>query len=67
MKTCNYGPCEQEDAHRDELLTILTKYQELIYAVARKWPGESRHETALRYIRQSEVLCSGDGGQKEAT
>src|SRR5690606_22107907 len=28
------------------------KYSELIYAVSSKYPGESRHETALRYIRQ---------------
>jgi hypothetical protein len=30
------------------------KYQELLYAVACKYPGESRHETALRYIRERE-------------
>jgi hypothetical protein len=29
-------------------------YHELLYAVAQKFPGESRHETALRYIRQAE-------------
>lgn len=29
-------------------------YDELIYAVARKWPGETRHQTALRYIRERE-------------
>jgi len=29
-------------------------YHELLYAVARKFPGESRHETALRYIRDTE-------------
>ena len=29
-------------------------YLELIYAVATKYPGESRHETALRYIRERE-------------
>lgn len=31
------------------------KYNELLYAVATKHPGESRHETALRYIRQAET------------
>jgi hypothetical protein len=31
------------------------RYDELIYAVARKFPGETRHETALRYIRQAEA------------
>ena len=29
-------------------------YKELIYAVANKSPGESRHQTALRYIRNAE-------------
>ena len=29
-------------------------YHEPLYAVARKFPGESRHETALRYIRSAE-------------
>ena len=31
------------------------KYAELLYAVESKWPGESRHETALRYIREREA------------
>lgn len=30
------------------------KYDELLYAVGQKFPGESRHETALRYIRERE-------------
>ena len=30
------------------------KYHELLYAVAKKHPGESRHETALRYIKNAE-------------
>lgn len=29
-------------------------YQELIYNVSKKYPNETRHETALRYIRQAE-------------
>lgn len=29
-------------------------YNELIYAVGKVFPGESRHETALRYIRKAE-------------
>ena len=28
-------------------------YLELLYAVENKYPGESRHETALRYIRET--------------
>ena len=31
-------------------------YRELLYAVASKYPGESRHDTALRYIRDREIL-----------
>lgn len=31
------------------------KYNELLYAVARKFPNESRHETALRYILEKEA------------
>jgi hypothetical protein len=30
------------------------KYDELLFAVGNKYPGETRHETALRYIRQAE-------------
>jgi hypothetical protein len=30
------------------------KYHELLMAVERKFPGESRHQTALRYIRRAE-------------
>lgn len=30
------------------------KYNELLMAVGKKFPGESRHETALRYIREAE-------------
>jgi len=30
------------------------KYNELIMEVSKKYPNESRHETALRYIRRME-------------
>lgn len=30
------------------------KYNELLYEVQNKYPGETRHETALRHIRQGE-------------
>ena len=33
-------------------------YEELLYQVSKKHPGESRHQTALRYIQQAEN--SGD-------
>ena len=33
---------------------IAAKYNELLMAVWQKHPGETRHETALRYITQAE-------------
>lgn len=36
-------------------------YQELLVAVANKYDGETRHDTALRYIRERESQCSGPG------
>ncbi len=39
--------------------SIEVKYQELIMAVAQKFPDETRHETALRYIRERETHCNG--------
>lgn len=37
------------------------KYDELIYAVGNKYPGETRHETALRYIRERENHMAQEG------
>jgi len=34
------------------------RYHELIYAVARVHPGETRHQTALRYITEREMVGS---------
>jgi hypothetical protein len=39
--------------------SVAEKYNELIYAVARKFPNETRHQTALRYIRSAEELVCG--------
>ena len=33
---------------------VQEKYDELIYAVGRKYPNETRHETALHYIKRME-------------
>jgi Lon protease-like protein len=33
---------------------VEAKYSELLMAVARKFPNETRHETALKYIKQME-------------
>lgn len=40
-------------------------YHELLYQVGKKHPGESRHETALRYLRNAET--SGDSTACKAT
>ena len=37
-------------------------YRELLYAVSKKWPGESRHKTVLRYIRRAEEEGSKELG-----
>ncbi len=34
------------------------KYEELIYAVGNKYENETRHETALRYIKQAELTST---------
>lgn len=34
---------------------VQEKYNELLFAVANKYPNESRHETALRYIKEREA------------
>ena len=43
----------------DDFERLEEKYYELICAVAKKHPGETRHETALRYIRESEQKVTG--------
>jgi hypothetical protein len=43
-----YGDTPQPSAEVERL------YNELLYAVQRMYPNESRHETALRYIRRME-------------
>jgi len=37
------------------------KYFELLYAVANKYPGETRHQTALRCIRSCESSTDNQG------
>lgn len=39
---------------RDNWDAVSRSYDELIYAVGKKYPGETRHQTALRYIRERE-------------
>lgn len=49
-------------AGRDE---ALIKYHELLYAVGTKFPEESRHQTALRYIRRAEEGDNNNQAQCE--
>lgn len=44
---------------------IREKYDELLLAVEIKYPNEFRHETALRYIRESERAGSESLGEKD--
>jgi hypothetical protein len=41
-----------------EQMKKLEEYNELIMAVGKKYPNETRHETALRYIRNAELSDS---------
>lgn len=47
----------------DEAIKIVKLYHELLYAVGMKWPGETRRQTALRYIRQAEEPKGGTAQQ----
>lgn len=40
-------------------------YAQLLLAVERAWPGETRHETALRYIRETEARANEPGEAKQ--
>jgi len=61
-------PEEEQDARRQiqglrdaagELDRLNNLYYDLILAVESKHPGEMRHETALRYIREREERTEG--------
>jgi meiotically up-regulated gene 157 (Mug157) protein len=68
---CVAGPLELcADWHdlKQQLATLQSSYNELIMQVGRKFTGESRHETAKRYIREREDNShssqSGQSGQR---
>jgi hypothetical protein len=46
------GECDRLRARH---AALVEKYNELLYSVGNKYPDESRHETALRYIRNAET------------
>ena len=46
------APTQSAEPSTDERVDL---YCELLYAVGNKYPGETRHQTALRYIQQAET------------
>lgn len=42
-----------------QIKELQKKYNDLLCEVASKFPDETRHETALRYIRNAEKSCKG--------
>jgi len=52
------------DMQRAEIERLREAYNELIMAVARKFPDETRHQTALRYIQTAEQRAYGSGTQQ---
>ncbi len=51
---------------RDEIVKLKERYYELLYCVGSKYPGESRHETAKRYLQEREAHPSSEGADKTA-
>ena len=48
-----------------QILDEVRKYEELLYAVQRKFPDETRHQTALRYIKTAESPSYTNAAMKE--
>lgn len=55
-----FKACHNSETVKANLQAIQAPYWELLYAVAKKHPGETRHDTALRYIRQAEASSHGE-------
>lgn len=53
------------DAVRAELDHIKAEHNSLLFSVSRKFGGESRYQTALRYIIEMERMASGNAVQVE--
>lgn len=54
-----YPPQNWTTRAANEIEQLRRKYNELIMAVASKFPNETRHETALRYIKKAEEQKEG--------
>ena len=50
----------------EEIIKLRAAYYELILAVGNKYPGETRHQTALRYIKCAELQpeCNSSASSK---
>uniref|UniRef100_A0A6M3KQZ9 Uncharacterized protein n=1 Tax=viral metagenome TaxID=1070528 RepID=A0A6M3KQZ9_9ZZZZ len=59
IKSMGYVKLSEIDLR--ELIDVKEKYYELIMSVGNKYAGETRHETALKYIKQAEI---GDNTEK---
>jgi hypothetical protein len=63
-QSCDDPTDVNTDAIADEVAELEKKYNELLYEVAKKFPDESRHETAKRYIKEREdSACSAEPAQ----
>ena len=52
---CGCAPEQPAKAEEPELARLRGLYEELLFAVGNKYPGETRRQTALRYIQQAEA------------
>ena len=55
-----------DESKQAEIEALRKRYEELLYAVSCKYPNESRHETALRYIQERENREVACGSPKES-
>jgi hypothetical protein len=46
--------------HKREVEALKEKYNELLMAVSNKYPSETRHQTALRYIKNAEEVKANE-------
>jgi|JI10StandDraft_1071094.scaffolds.fasta_scaffold101188_8 hypothetical protein len=53
--TAGAGYEKKKYVRADKTEATEARYNELLLAVSNKYPGETRHETALRYIRERET------------
>lgn len=55
-----------QPAKEDRVGELEAKYNELIMAVSRKYPNETRHQTALRYINGADARAWQDSNSGKA-